>query len=176
MQRRQHRPEKDASVCVSVFLIQIDHLSVCYSEMGRLDLKYWSIGGHAPPTLWPGLRRSLFAATRLFDRSSNRILQVCLILSKTEDLGYSDLKRADFKLIAALCNHILLWFPLFGLFLCVFFGCLCVRDRGRGMCVSMLCPCVKPAFAPCLLLSDASSLLFITPLVLHIVCLYYHGL
>lgn len=73
VQRRQQRPQKDASVCVSVFQIRIDHLLVRYSERGPLDLKYWSIGGHAHPTttsltLWPGLRRSLFAATRNFDR------------------------------------------------------------------------------------------------------------
>ena len=59
--------EKDAAVCVSVFLLKIDHLSVGCSERGRLDPKYRSIRGHAPLSRWSGLRRSLFVTTLLFD-------------------------------------------------------------------------------------------------------------
>lgn len=87
LQGRQQR--EDASVCVSVFQVQIDHLSVCYSERGRLDLKYWSLGGHAPPPLWPGLRRSLFATTLLFDRGRKVLHHVCFIqTSPNQNWGF----------------------------------------------------------------------------------------
>lgn len=138
---RQHRPEKDASVCVSVSLIQIDHLSVCYSERGRLDLNYWSIGGHAPPshtphppTLWPGLRWALFGDNALIWQrgqqsvTSSLIRRIWVCFTFTE----KPVRCNQFCSHPALISFV--WFL-------VLFVCVWEREGREAEREGCVCPC-----------------------------------